>query len=71
MWFKNKNTRPKNKNTRCAKQTWKQIFILLTYANMKIKRTLQGYGARSCLKPMLNRLREIKGSKIFYTPLRT
>jgi hypothetical protein len=25
------------KNTRCAKQTWKQIFIMLMYANMNMK----------------------------------
>jgi hypothetical protein len=27
MWLK-------NNNTKCARQTWKQIFITLTYANM-------------------------------------
>jgi len=30
MWLKKKNTRTKNKNTRCARQMWKQIFIMLT-----------------------------------------
>jgi hypothetical protein len=38
MWFKNKNIRTNNKNTRCAKQMWKQIFIMLTYTNMSMTR---------------------------------
>ncbi len=39
MPFKNKNTTILKNNTKCAKQMWKQIFIMLTYANMKMKRT--------------------------------
>jgi hypothetical protein len=66
MWLKNKN-----KNMRCAKQTWKQIFIMLTYANMNLKKTWQGYDARSCLKLMLKRLKEMKGFTSIYTPLGT
>jgi hypothetical protein len=31
-----------NKNTRCARQTWKQIFIMVTNANMSMKITWQG-----------------------------
>ncbi len=27
-----------NKNMTCAKPTWKWIFIMLTYANMNMKR---------------------------------
>jgi hypothetical protein len=50
MWFKNKNTIIKNKNTRCVRHTWKQIFIMLTYANMNMKRTWENYGVRSCFK---------------------
>jgi hypothetical protein len=46
---------------RCARQMWKWIFIKLTYANMNMKKTWQGYGARSCLELMLNILKEIKG----------
>jgi hypothetical protein len=71
MWFKNKNTRIKNKNTRCVKPTWKWIFIMLTYANMNMKRTCQGYGVKSCLRLMLNKLKEIKGLIFIYTPLET
>jgi hypothetical protein len=40
---------------------------MLTYANMNMKKTWQGYGVRSCLKLALNRLKEMKG----LTPLRT
>jgi hypothetical protein len=48
MWLKNKSMITKNKNTRCAKQTWKWIFIMLTYANMNMKNhdkdKVQDYG---------------------------
>jgi hypothetical protein len=47
MQFKNKNTTLKNKNTRCAKQMWKQIFIMLASTNMNMKKTWQGYSASS------------------------
>ncbi len=33
---------------------------MLTYANMNMKRTCQGYGARLCLKLMLNKLKEMR-----------
>jgi hypothetical protein len=71
MWFKNQNTRTKNKNTRCVKQTWKQIFIMLTYANVNMKRIWQGYGARSCVGLMLNILKEMKAPIPIYTPFGT
>jgi hypothetical protein len=38
MQIENKDTRTKNKNTICAKQTWKCIFTMLTYANINMKR---------------------------------
>ncbi len=60
MCLKNKNIKTKNKNTRYAKLTWKQTFIMLTYANMNMKITWQGYGVRLCLKLMLNILKEMK-----------
>jgi hypothetical protein len=56
---------------RCAKQAWKQIFIMLTYANMNMKKTWQGYGVKLCLRLMLNRLNEMKGPTSIYTPLKT
>ncbi len=40
MWLKNKNTRIKNKNTRCARQMWKKKFIMLT-CTMKKRGVLQ------------------------------
>ncbi len=46
---------------KCAKQAWKYIFIMPTCANMNMKRTWQGYDARSCLKLLLNKLKEMKG----------
>jgi hypothetical protein len=70
-WFKNKNIKTKNKNMRWARQTWKWIFIILTYVNMNKKRTWRGYGARLCLRLMLNRLKEMKGLISIYTPLGT
>jgi hypothetical protein len=71
MRFKNKNIKIKNKNTRCARSKWKQIFIMLTYVNMNMKITWQGYGPKLCLKLMLNRLKEMKGPTSIYTRLRT
>jgi len=71
MWFKNKNTRTKNKNMIHAKPTWKQIFIMLTYANMNMKITSEGYGVRSCLKLVLNKLKEMRDPTSIYTPLGT
>ncbi len=56
---------------KCAKQTWKWIFTIITYANMKMKRTWQGYGARSCLRLVLNKLKEMKGPTPIYAPLET
>jgi hypothetical protein len=47
------------------------IFIMLTYANMNMKRTWQGYCVRLYLKLMLNILKEMKGFTFIYTPLGT
>jgi hypothetical protein len=55
----------------CARQMWKQFFIMLIYTNMNIKRTWQGYGARSWLKLMLNKLKEMKGPTFISTHLGT
>ncbi len=52
-----------------CKTTWKQIFIVLTYANMNMKRTWQGFGTRLCLRLVLNKLKEMKGPTSIYTPL--
>jgi hypothetical protein len=70
MRFKNNNIKGKKMNTRCARQTWKWKFILSTYANMNIT-TWQGYGARSYLILVLNKLKEMRGPTSIYTPLGT
>jgi hypothetical protein len=44
---------------------------MLTYVNMNMKITWQGYGAKLCLKLMLNILKEMKGHTFIYTPLET
>jgi hypothetical protein len=49
----------------------KQIFIMLTYANMNMERTWQGYDARLCLRMVLNKLKEMKGPTSIYTHLGT
>jgi hypothetical protein len=54
---------------KCARPMWKHIFIMLTYANMNMKRTWQGYDVRSCLRLMLNKPKEMKGPTSIYTPL--
>jgi hypothetical protein len=70
MWFKNKNTIIKNKNMKYARPIWKHIFIMLiTYVNMNMKKMWQGYGVRTCLRLMLNRLKEMKVPASIYTPL--
>jgi hypothetical protein len=38
---------------------------------MNMKRTWQGYGAKSCLKLVLSRLKETKGLTLIYTLLGT
>jgi hypothetical protein len=40
-----------------------------TYANMNMERTQQSYSARSCLRLMLNKLKEMKGPTPIYTAL--
>jgi hypothetical protein len=65
MWLKN-NKKTKNTNTKCARQMWKWIFIMLTYVNMNMKRTWQGYGVRLCLKLVLNRLKEMRDPTYLY-----
>jgi hypothetical protein len=54
---------------RCVKKKWKQIFIVLTYANMNMKIIRQGYVVRSSLKLILNILKEMKGPTSIYTLL--
>jgi len=71
MWFKTENTRTLNNNTRPIRKTWKQIFIMLTYVNMSMKKTWQGCGARLCLRLMLNKLKEMRGPIYIYTLLGT
>ncbi len=71
VWLKNKNTITKNQNMRCARPMWKQISIILTYVNMNMKRTWQGYGVRSCLRVVWNKLKEMKKIISIYTPLGT
>jgi hypothetical protein len=56
---------------RYARQTWKHIFNMLTYANINMKKTWQDYGARLCLRLMLNKLKEMKGLTFIYTPFET
>jgi len=57
MWLKNKNKRIKTRTW--GVPTWKHISIMLTYANMNMKKTWQGYGVRLCLILVLNKLKEM------------
>ncbi len=47
----------------------------LYYANICkhefMKITQQGYGVKSCLRLMLNKLKELRGPISIYTPLKT
>jgi hypothetical protein len=49
----------------CAKQKCKQIFIVIKYENVNTKGTKQGYGIRSYLKLMVNRLKVMKVLLLF------
>jgi len=53
---------------RYAKQTWKQIFIMLTYANMNMKKIWRGYGVKLCLRLVLNKVNVMKNFTFIYTP---
>jgi hypothetical protein len=44
---------------------------MLTYANKNIKKPWQGYGARSYLRLIINRLKEMKAPTSIYTLLGT
>jgi hypothetical protein len=57
----------KDKNTKCAKQKWKQIFIMLKYENMNIKKPKQSYGSRLYFKLVLNILK-VMGVKHLFIP---
>jgi hypothetical protein len=50
---------------------WERNFIMLTYANMNMKRTSQDYSAKSRLRLVLNKLKEMKGLTFIYTLLGT
>jgi hypothetical protein len=65
------NTRIKNKNMKYTKQMWKRIVIILTYANMNMKRTWQGYGIKLCFKLVLTKLKEMRGFTFIYIPMGT
>jgi hypothetical protein len=55
----------KDKNIKCAKQKWRQIFIMLKYENVNVKRPKQGYGSRLYLKLVLNILKVIGVISLF------
>ncbi len=57
-----------NKNTRCVKQTMKTNFFYVNICKHEHEKKWQCYGARSCLKLMLNKLKKMKGSTSIYTP---
>jgi len=56
---------------KCVRQMWRQIFIILTYANMNMKKTWQGYDIKLCLRLVLNMLKEMRGHTSIFTPLGT
>jgi hypothetical protein len=70
MRFKNKNTIIKNKNTRCEKKMW-IYYYYIKFTNMNMKKTWQGYGAKLCLRLMLKKLKEMRGSTFIYTHVGT
>jgi hypothetical protein len=61
----------KNKNIKYVKQKCKWKFILVTYETMNMKRSEQGYDARSYFKLVLNKLKVMGGFTFVYIPLGT
>jgi hypothetical protein len=51
------------------KKTMKTYMYYVTYANINMEKTWQGYDARSCLRLVLNKLKEMKGLISIYTPI--
>jgi hypothetical protein len=66
--IQNMNKWTKNKNMKCAKQTWKWIFIMLTYANMNMRKTWQGYGAEIMPKISVEQTERNEGSCSYLCP---
>jgi hypothetical protein len=60
----------KQKHKMC-KTNVKTNFIMLTYINMNMKKTWEGYGARLCLRFVLNKLKEMMGFIFIYAHLGT
>jgi hypothetical protein len=44
---------------------------MLTYVNMNMEKTWQGYGVRLCFRLMLNILKKMRGPTFIYTLLKT
>jgi len=55
-----------NKNKKCANQKLKQNFIIITCENMNMKGNKQVYGAKSCFKLLLNKLKVIGFSFLYF-----
>jgi hypothetical protein len=61
----------KQEHKMCKTNMKTKYLLCLTYANMNMKRTWQGYGVRSCLKLVLNILKEMRGPTFICTLLQT
>jgi len=66
MWFKNNNTRTKNNNTRCAKQN----FIMLTYANINMKKNMIRLWGKIMLKINVEHVEGNENSYSYLYPFR-
>ncbi len=68
------NFQTRNKTSLCDSKTRTQELKIKTniyYSNMNTKRTWQGYDARSCLRRLLNILKDMRGPIPIYTLLGT
>ncbi len=57
--------------TQMCKTNVKTKFIMLTYVNMNMKKTWEGYSARLCLRFVLNKLKKMMGFILIYAHLGT
>jgi hypothetical protein len=58
----------KNKNMRCVRPTWKWIFIMLTYANLNIKKNMTRLWCKILPKIGVEQIEKNEGFYIYLYP---
>ncbi len=58
----------KNKNMRCVRPTWKWIFIMLTYANLNIKKNMTRLWCKILPKIGVEQIEKNEGFYLYLYP---